>query len=132
MTAADDPIAGDAHADAVALGAALLPALDPSVMGWKLREWYLPTSLLGELMDRTGNIGPTVWWDGRVIGGWGQGAGGAVAWETLADIPTHAAAAIAREADKVTAFLQDRTVKPRFRTPLELRLSQSNPPTSQE
>src|SRR5205823_6598337 len=38
--------------------AALLPALDPTPMGWLHRGWYL-----GEhgrtLFDRTGNIGPT-------------------------------------------------------------------------
>jgi hypothetical protein len=50
---------------------ALLPALDSTPMGWKLRDWYL-----GEhgpaLFDGTGNIGPTVWADGRVVGGWAQ------------------------------------------------------------
>ena len=49
--------------------AALLPALDPTVMGWKERDWYL-----GEhrppLFDTAGNAGPTVWWNGRIVGGW--------------------------------------------------------------
>ena len=47
--------------------AVLLPALDPTVMGWKERSWYL-----GEhgpaLFDRSGNAGPTVWWNGRIVG----------------------------------------------------------------
>ncbi len=51
--------------------AALLPTLDPTTMGWKERDWYL-----GEhaslLFDSNGNAGPTVWWDGRVVGGWSQ------------------------------------------------------------
>ena len=50
---------------------ALLPALDPAPMGWQERGWYL-----GEhrerLFDRSGNIGPTVWCDGRIVGGWAQ------------------------------------------------------------
>nr|MDQ3989768.1 winged helix DNA-binding domain-containing protein [Actinomycetota bacterium] len=51
--------------------AALLPALDPTAMGWSERGWFL-----GDhgpvLFDRSGNIGPTVWWDGRIVGGWAQ------------------------------------------------------------
>ena len=50
---------------------ALLPGLDPTPMGWKEREWYL-----GEhgplLFDSNGNVGPTVWSDGRIVGGWAQ------------------------------------------------------------
>jgi hypothetical protein len=56
---------------------ALLPALDPTVMGWTDRRWFL-----GEhgpaLFDRSGNAGPTVWWDGRIVGGWAQRADGEV------------------------------------------------------
>lgn len=52
--------------------AALLPALDPTPIGWQRREWFL-----GEhgpkLFDRTGNIGPSLRWDGRIVGGWGPG-----------------------------------------------------------
>lgn len=127
MIAGDDPVAGDADVEAVAPGAALLPALDPSVMGWKLREWYLPAAFLGELMDRTGNIGPTVWWDGKVVGGWGHRTDGRVMWEFLADVPAHAVAAIACEAERISAVIGNRTVKPRFRTPLELRLAHGEP-----
>ena len=51
--------------------AALLPVLDPTVMGWKQRNFYL-----GEygprLFDTNGNAGTTVWWNGRVIGAWTQ------------------------------------------------------------
>ncbi len=51
--------------------AALLPTLDPTTMGWKEREWYLgPHERV--LFDSVGNAGPTVWWDGRVVGGWSQ------------------------------------------------------------
>ena len=50
---------------------ALLPALDATPMGWSERGWFL-----GEhgplLFDRSGNIGPTVWADGRIVGGWAQ------------------------------------------------------------
>ena len=49
--------------------AALLPALDPTPMGWKDREWFLGIDPAG-LFDRAGNIGPTVWWDGEIVGSW--------------------------------------------------------------
>ena len=51
--------------------AALLPALDPTPMGWQSRDWYLGPHGPA-LFDRTGNIGPTVWWEGRIVGGWAQ------------------------------------------------------------
>ena len=53
---------------------ALLPALDPTVMGWKERSWYLGDHQ-ERLFDRNGNAGPTVWADGRVVGGWAQRPG---------------------------------------------------------
>ncbi len=62
-------LAGDLDPSASAEpAAALLPTLDPTTMGWKEREWYLgPHGKV--LFDANGNAGPTVWWDGRVVGG---------------------------------------------------------------
>ena len=48
---------------------ALLPALDVTTMGWQGRDWYLGPHR-GDVFDRNGNAGPTVWCDGRVVGGW--------------------------------------------------------------
>ena len=65
--------------------AALLPTLDPTTMGWKERDWYLgphgPT-----LFDTNGNAGPTVWWDGRVVGGWSQRRDGEIVYRLLEDV----------------------------------------------
>ena len=77
--------------------AALLPALDPTPMGWQSRSWYLGPHAAA-LFDRTGNIGPTVWWAGRVVGGWAQRASGEVTYRLLEDIGADAAAAVATEA----------------------------------
>ncbi|HEX2361986.1 MAG TPA: winged helix DNA-binding domain-containing protein, partial [Jiangellaceae bacterium] len=44
---------------------ALLPALDPTAMGWFERSWYLGPHGPA-LFDRSGNIGPTVWSDGKI------------------------------------------------------------------
>jgi Winged helix DNA-binding domain len=102
--------------------ATLLPALDPAPMGWQARSWYLgphaPT-----LFDRTGNIGPTVWWAGRVVGGWAQRPSGEVVLRLLEDVGSDAAAAAAAEAAALEAWLGPARVTPRFRTPLERELS---------
>jgi hypothetical protein len=117
---ADDPsFAAPAAAPPVA---ALLPGLDPTPMGWQAREWYLgphaPT-----LFDRTGNIGPTVWWEGRVVGGWAQRPSGEVVYRLLEDIGADGAAAVTAEASALEAWLGPARVTPRFRTPLERTLS---------
>lgn len=102
--------------------AALLPALDPTVMGWTRRDWYL-----GEhrpaLFDRNGNAGPTAWWDGRVVGGWAQRPEGDVVVRLLEDAGAEAAAAIEREAEALGEWLGEVRIVPRFRTPLERELS---------
>ncbi len=72
---------------------------------------------------RTGNVGPTVWWDGEVIGGWGQRADGTVVWRQLADRGARAAAAADEAAAALTARLAGVRITPRFRTPLERELS---------
>ncbi|MER5951367.1 winged helix DNA-binding domain-containing protein [Streptomyces sp. NPDC001904] len=104
--------------------AALLPGLDPTAMGWQERDWYCPPGLRPALFDGSGNIGPTVWWNGRVVGGWGQREGGEVVWRVLDESAGRGAArAVAAEAERVTAWLDGVRVTPRFRTPLERELA---------
>ena len=99
----------------------LLPALDPTPMGWQSRAWYLgPHAPL--LFDRTGNIGPTVWWAGRVVGGWAQRGSGEVVYRLLEDIGADGMTAVAAEAAALEAWLGAARVTPRFRTPLEREL----------
>ncbi|HEY2673641.1 MAG TPA: winged helix DNA-binding domain-containing protein [Rugosimonospora sp.] len=102
--------------------AALLPALDPTVMGWAGRDWYVGGHRPA-LFDRTGNAGPTVWWDGRVVGGWAQRDGGEIAVRVLEDVGRDARDAIDAAAAATGAWLGDVRVTPRFRTPLERELS---------
>ncbi len=102
--------------------AALLPALDPTVMGWKERGWYL-----GEhgpaLFDTAGNAGPTVWWDGRIVGGWAVRRDGEVVFRLLEDVGGDAVAAVEAEAARVAAWLGETQVVPRFGTPLARELA---------
>jgi hypothetical protein len=102
--------------------ATLLPALDPTPMGWQSRSWYLGPHAPA-LFDRTGNIGPTVWWAGRVVGGWAQRASGEVVYRLLEDIGADATAGVTTEAAALEAWLGASRVTPRFRTPLERELS---------
>jgi hypothetical protein len=103
--------------------AALLPALDPTAMGWRERAWYVGEHA-GALFDRSGNIGPTAWWDGRIVGGWAQRQDGEIAVRLLEDIGADAAAAITAEAQRLREWIGPGTrVTPRFRTPLERELA---------
>jgi len=104
---------------------ALLPALDPAAMGWRERGWYLGGHAAA-LFDRSGNIGPTAWWDGRIVGGWAQRKDGEIALRLLEDAGAEASAALAAEAERLREWLgEDPKVRitPRFRTPLERELA---------
>lgn len=103
--------------------AALLPALDPTVMGWArpARAWYLGGHGPA-LFDRNGNAGPTVWWDGRIVGGWAQRADGEIVFRLLEDVGADAVGAVEAQVQRVAAAIGDVVVIPRFRTPLEREL----------
>jgi hypothetical protein len=104
--------------------AALLPALDSTVMGWAEREWFLgDQAQRAPLFDRSGNVGPTVWWDGRVVGGWAQRKDGDIALRILRDVGSEAGVAIAEAAERLRLAIGDVRVTPRFRTPLERELA---------
>ncbi|WP_395361727.1 winged helix DNA-binding domain-containing protein [Streptomyces sp. YH02] len=102
--------------------AALLPALDPTAMGWQARDWYLDPEHRPALYDRSGNIGPTVWWDGRIVGGWAQRPDGEIVHRLLTDVGAAAGRAIGAEAERLAGWVGDVRVTPRFRTPLEREL----------
>jgi hypothetical protein len=101
---------------------ALLPALDPTVMGWIGRGWFLG-ELVPALFDRSGNAGPTVWCDGRVVGGWAQRRDGEVVFRLFEDVGSDAVRAVEAAAQGLAAWLGKVRVTPRFRTPLERELA---------
>ncbi|MEV0491240.1 winged helix DNA-binding domain-containing protein [Streptomyces atratus] len=103
--------------------AALLPALDPSAMGWADRGFHLPAEHRAALFDRAGNIGPTVWWNGEIVGGWAQRADGEPVWRLLSDVGREATAAIEAEASRLSEWVGETRITPRFRTPLERELT---------
>ena len=108
--------------------AALLPALDSTPMGWQQREWFL-----GEhgprLFDGNGNVGPTLWWDGRVVGGWAQDRDGQIVCRFLEDAGSDAVAAADAAARRLAGVLGDvrLTVRTRGPTWLETELAERDP-----
>jgi hypothetical protein len=101
---------------------AFLPGLDPTAMGWKDRDWYLGPHRAA-IFDRNGNIGPTIWHDGRIIGGWGQNQQRQVVFRLLEAVSSTVARAVKKEAAVVSAWIGDTKVTPRFPTPLEAELA---------
>lgn len=84
--------------------AALLPTLDPTVMGWRGREFYLgPHKEM--TFDSAGNAGTTAWWNGQIVGCWVQDADGRVRVHLLQDLPPRAVRALNARAEALTAWL---------------------------
>ncbi|MEJ5943834.1 winged helix DNA-binding domain-containing protein [Pseudokineococcus basanitobsidens] len=84
---------------------ALLPVLDPTVMGWKGRGWYLG-DLGPQLFDRNGNAGPTAWVDGRVVGGWTRGPSGELRLHLLVPVADDARRGLVAQAERLGALLE--------------------------
>jgi hypothetical protein len=100
----------------------LLPALDPTPMGYIERSWYLGQHAAA-LFDRSGNIGPTIWSDGRIVGGWAQRRNGEIAYRLLEDVGSQTERQVASAAGELGRWLGPVRITPRFRTPLERELS---------
>lgn len=102
---------------------ALLPGLDPTTMGWRHRDWYLDPAHRAQLFDTNGNAGPTVWWNGEIIGGWACRRDGEVVWRLLADRGAEAVEAVAAEAGRLREWLGENRFVPAFPTPLAAELA---------
>lgn len=101
--------------------ALLLPALDPTTMGWRGRGFYLDDAFVPHLFDTTGNGGQTAWWDGRVVGGWVQ-EDDRVRVQLLTDVPPDGVRALEERADELAAWLGDvRLTQGLFASPMMKR-----------
>ena len=101
---------------------ALLPGLDPTVMGWKERAWYLGDHA-SDLFDRNGNAGPTVWANGRVVGAWGQTEQGEIAVELFGRLGAATRKLVDAERESLRSWLGDVRIRTRFATPLGRKLA---------
>ncbi|MER7560253.1 winged helix DNA-binding domain-containing protein [Nocardioides sp. NPDC126508] len=100
----DDPVA-TAPEPEIEPWAALVPTLDPTVMGWKERGFYLDAEDVAYLFDSNGNAGNTAWWDGRIVGAWAQDEDGTVHPIVRHDIGDAGRTALAAEAERLTEWL---------------------------
>ena len=96
--------------------AALLPVLDPTVMGWKERGFFLGPHG-ADLFDTNGNAGTTAWWNGRVVGCWVQDPEGVVHVELLEQVGRDAREVLSAEADRLTAWLDGTRVSTVYPSP---------------
>jgi len=106
---------GDDGAGSTVPWVALLPGLDPTAMGWKQRNWYLDPHVAARVTDRNGNIGPTVWADGRIVGGWAQRPDGTIAHDAKLTADQHDLLTI--EIDRLRELVGDTRFSPRFPAP---------------
>jgi len=95
---------------------ALLPVLDPTVMGWKTRDFLLGPHR-DQLFDTNGNAGTTVWVDGRTVGSWVQNDAAEVELRLLDDVSTRARRALGAEARRLTEWLDGIRVGTVYKSP---------------
>ena len=100
-----------------AAGAALLPVLDPTLMGWKQRDFYLDPADVPHLFDTNGNGGTTAWWEGRVVGCWVQDDDARVRVVLRGHVGEDARRALEREALRLTAWLDGDRVNTVYASP---------------
>jgi hypothetical protein len=98
----------------VAPWVAFLPALDTTPMGWKHRDWYLGAHA-ERVFDTNGNVAPTVWADGRIVGAWTKRPSGEITYALLEDVGSEAVATLDAEAEVLAPRLADATLAPRAR-----------------
>jgi hypothetical protein len=101
---------------------ALLPVLDPTVMGWRDRRFYLGDHGAA-LFDTAGNAGTTAWADGRIVGCWTQDDAGTVQLELLDPVPAASRRALAEEASRLTEWLAGDRIALTIRSPAMRSLS---------
>jgi hypothetical protein len=97
--------------------ATLLPALDPTTMGWKQRGFHLGEHA-EKVFDRNGNGGPTAWWNGRIVGVWCQREDGTVDVVLAEEVPRAARRALDARASELTAWLDGDVVRSIYLSPL--------------
>lgn len=100
---------------------AVLPGLDPTVMGWKERDFYLPAAA-APAWDRNGNAGPTIWVDGQVAGAWAQATDGTIRTHWFLDVPAARRAEAQERVEQLRQWLGATRFTVRFPAAITTRL----------
>lgn len=103
---------------------ALLPPLDPSVMGWKGRDFYLGPHA-GSLLDSRGNAGATAWVDGRIVGSWIQDRSGTVRLALFEPISESGRRSLNAQAESLVAWLGNRIAPTLYHSPAGRQLARA-------
>lgn len=101
---------------------ALLPPLDPTVMGWKSRDFYLGPHK-GSLLDSRGNAGSTAWVDGRIVGSWIQNPGGTVRLTLFEPISESSRRSLDDQAEDLTVWLGHAVAPTLYHSPAARQLA---------
>lgn len=109
---------------------ALLPVLDPTIMGWRDRDFLLGPHR-PRLFDSVGNAGTTAVLEGRVVGVWVQDAAGAVEVSPLEPLPAAGRALLAEKAAALTMWLDGERVFSVYPSPA-MRAAQPPPGRGQQ
>jgi hypothetical protein len=98
--------------------AALLPALDPTTMGWKARDFYVDPDFAPAVFDWAGNCGTTAWWDGQIVGAYVQDDAGRIELIVPRDPGPAGRAALQAEAERLADWLDGEKVSALYKSPL--------------
>ena len=101
--------------------AALLPALDPTTMGWKDRDFYVDPDFAPGVFDWAGNCGTTAWWDGKIVGAYVQDDSGQIELIVSRDPGPAGRAALQAEAGRLGDWLDGERVSALYKSPLITR-----------
>ncbi|GAB6898447.1 winged helix DNA-binding domain-containing protein [Kineosporia succinea] len=96
--------------------AALLPVLDPTVMGWQGRGFYLGPHK-DRLFDTRGNVGTSAWVNGRMVGCWVQDDAGTVTVRLVEDVSPGARQSLDAAAARLTEWLDGLRIGTVYRSP---------------
>jgi Winged helix DNA-binding domain len=98
--------------------AALLPALDPTALGWKERDFYLAPEFYSAIFDWSGNCGTTAWWNGQIVGAYVQQDAGQVELILSRDPGPTGRVALQKEAERLNKWLDGEKVSAAYKSPL--------------
>jgi uncharacterized protein YcaQ len=107
--------------------AALLPSLDPYIMGYRDRRRFLAEQYRPQLFDRAGNSVPTALVNGRVVGAWGQREDASVQYHLLEETTAEEQTQLDGEAARLEGFLAGETLAAGFLTPSFQRVAGGTP-----
>jgi hypothetical protein len=113
--------AGDPPIGPIEPWVAVLPGLDSTIMGWKQRDWYLPTTSM-KVFDSAGNGGPSLWVDGRVVGAWAQSKDGTIHTHYFERVAAARRREIDRRIDELKSWIGDTRLTVRFPGDIHARL----------